>query len=223
MSLVAAMEFVGTIGVALWGCAPDATLAALALAVLGVFLLIDIRWSSDPVGWPGRFSTAPLRRLHRAGAPHLGDRRRPRRRTARCGNGTGLRLRPAGRAGAGDRGGSARDTLVLAGIGVRICSSVIPYVCDQPPCRDSRGRACPDAGAAAGDGDDHRRHRAGADPKPADLLGVALVMAGVAPRHRRVTRRRLAIGGQGGVVGQHIEGAVGNDRRDGAVAAQRRS
>src|ERR1700687_565028 len=50
MSLVAAMEFVGTIGVALYGLRTLRNLAALATAVFGVFLLIDVRWSSDLPG-----------------------------------------------------------------------------------------------------------------------------------------------------------------------------
>jgi inner membrane transporter RhtA len=50
MSLVAAIEFVGTIGVALYGLRTRRNLFALALVVMGVFLLIDVRWSSDPVG-----------------------------------------------------------------------------------------------------------------------------------------------------------------------------
>jgi inner membrane transporter RhtA len=50
MSLVAAMEFVGTIGVALYGLRTARNFTALALAVLGVFLLIDVKWSTDPLG-----------------------------------------------------------------------------------------------------------------------------------------------------------------------------
>ena len=50
MSLVAAMEFVGTIGVALYGLRTARNFTALALAVLGVFLLIDVKWSTDPFG-----------------------------------------------------------------------------------------------------------------------------------------------------------------------------
>jgi inner membrane transporter RhtA len=51
MSLVAAMEFVGTIGVALYGLRTGRNLAALALAVAGVFVLIDVRWSADLIGF----------------------------------------------------------------------------------------------------------------------------------------------------------------------------
>lgn len=50
MSLVAAIEFVGTIGVALYGLRTGRNLLALSLAVLGVLLLIDVTWSSDPLG-----------------------------------------------------------------------------------------------------------------------------------------------------------------------------
>src|SRR5262245_28872505 len=50
MSLVAAMEFVGTIGVALYGLRTFRNLAALALAVIGVFLLIEVRWAADLAG-----------------------------------------------------------------------------------------------------------------------------------------------------------------------------
>ena len=50
MSLVAAIEFVGVIGIALYGTRTRRNLAALALAVAGLFLLIDVRWSNDPLG-----------------------------------------------------------------------------------------------------------------------------------------------------------------------------
>lgn len=50
ISLVAAIEFVGTIGVALVGVRSPRNLAALAVAVIGTLLLIDVKWSSDPIG-----------------------------------------------------------------------------------------------------------------------------------------------------------------------------
>lgn len=50
MSLVAAMEFVGTIGVALYGVRTIRNVFALVLAVGGVFVLIDVKWASDPLG-----------------------------------------------------------------------------------------------------------------------------------------------------------------------------
>jgi inner membrane transporter RhtA len=131
MSFVAAIEFVGTIGVALYGLRTARNLAALALAVLGVFLLIDVRWSSDPVGLSFAFLNGALF----VGYIVLGHR-----------------ISEAGASGGVERLGAAmaiafifimpigfrealrafgNPALILAGVGVGVCSSVIPYVCDQ--------------------------------------------------------------------------------------------
>jgi len=50
ISLVAAIEFVGTIGVALCGLTTGRNHLALALTMLGVFILSDVTWASDPLG-----------------------------------------------------------------------------------------------------------------------------------------------------------------------------
>jgi inner membrane transporter RhtA len=50
MSTVAAMEFVGTIGVALYGLRTARNFGALALAVIGVFLLLRVTWAIEPAG-----------------------------------------------------------------------------------------------------------------------------------------------------------------------------
>src|SRR5277367_5370218 len=131
MSLVAAIEFVGTIGVALYGLRSARNLTALGLAVLGVFLLIDVRWSSDPIGLFWAFLNGTLF----VGYIVLGHK-----------------VSEAGASGGVERLGAAmaiafffimpigfqqalrafaNPTLVLAGVGVGVCSSVIPYVCDQ--------------------------------------------------------------------------------------------
>src|SRR5438105_11101660 len=60
LSLVAAIEFVGTIGVALYGLRTARNFTALALAVLGVFLLIDVKWSTDPLGLSWAFLNGAL-------------------------------------------------------------------------------------------------------------------------------------------------------------------
>lgn len=131
MSLVAAMEFVGTIGVALWGLRTGRNLAALALAVTGVALLIDIRWSSNPAGLAWSALNAALF----VGYIVLGHR------ISRCGASGGVErlgaamaiafvfVMPIGVVQA--LRAFAAPELLLAGIGVGLCSSVIPYICDQ--------------------------------------------------------------------------------------------
>jgi len=131
MSLVAAMEFVGTIGVALYGFRSARNLAALATAVFGVFLLIDLKWSGDPLGLFWAFLNSALfigyivlgHKVSEGGASGG---------VARLGAAMAIAflfIMPIGFAQAV----KAFQTvpLVLAGVGVGLCSSVIPYVCDQ--------------------------------------------------------------------------------------------
>ncbi|UDL89740.1 DMT family transporter [Mesorhizobium sp. PAMC28654] len=131
ISLVAAIEFVGTIGIALIGLGSPRNLAALAVAVTGTLLLIDVKWSSDPIGLFWAFLNGALF----IGYIVLGHR------VARSGAGNGI-------AGLGAAMAVAflvvvpigltdalpaffSPPLLLAAIGVGICSSVIPYICDQ--------------------------------------------------------------------------------------------
>lgn len=131
MSLVAAIEFVGTIGVALYGLRSARNLTALGLAVLGVFLLIDVRWSSDPIGLFWAFLNGALfvgyivlgHRVSEAGASGGVERLGAAMAIAF------LFILPIGFHEAARAFGN--PTLVLAGIGVGVSSSVIPYVCDQ--------------------------------------------------------------------------------------------
>ncbi len=131
MSLVAAMEFVGTIGVALYGLRTGRNLAALALAVLGVSMLIDVKWASDPLGlfW------AVLNGALFVGYIILGHK------ISQGGASGGVErlgaamaiafffVMPFGIIQAAKAFGSVN--LILAGIGVGICSLVIPYISDQ--------------------------------------------------------------------------------------------
>jgi len=131
MSLVAGIEFVGTIGVALYGLRTGRNLLALALTVLGVFILIDVKWSSDPLGLFWAFLNGALF----AGYIILGHRISERGASGgvqRLGAAMAIALlfvMPVGFAPAVQAFGS--PALVLAGTGVGVCSSVIPYVCDQ--------------------------------------------------------------------------------------------
>ncbi|MEM9163993.1 MAG: EamA family transporter [Cyanobacteria bacterium P01_F01_bin.4] len=131
LSLVATMEFVGTIAVALYGLRAIQNYLALSLAVVGVFILTGVRWSSDPLGLAYAVVNALLFMTYII----LGHR------VAQQGAGEGV-----GRLGAAMAAafifvmpiGFAEAipvfsnlTLVLAGVGVGVSSSVIPYVCDQ--------------------------------------------------------------------------------------------
>ncbi len=131
MSLVAAIEFVGTIGVALYGLRTGRNLLALSLAVLGVLLLIDVTWSSDPLGLFWAFLNGALF----VGYIVLGHK------VSERGASGGVESLGAAMAiaflfvmpiGIGEaiRAFDAVE-LLLAGIGVGLCSSVIPYICDQ--------------------------------------------------------------------------------------------
>ncbi|MHA1600594.1 MAG: EamA family transporter [Alphaproteobacteria bacterium] len=131
MSLVAAMEFIGTIGVAFYGLRTGRNFAALALTVAGVFLLINVKWASDPVGlfW------AALNGALFVGYIILGHKISERGASGgveRLGAAMVIAfvfIMPIGIVQAARAFGSAE--LLLAGIGVGICSSVIPYISDQ--------------------------------------------------------------------------------------------
>ncbi|MGF1553597.1 MAG: DMT family transporter [Paracoccaceae bacterium] len=131
MSLVAAMEFVGTIAVALWGLRTGRNVAALVLAVVGVFVLIDVKWASDPLGlfWAGLNAALFVGYIvlgHKASEGGASGG------VERLGAAMAIAfviLMPIGFLEAVRAFGM--PLVVLAGIGVGICSSVIPYVCDQ--------------------------------------------------------------------------------------------
>lgn len=181
MSLVAAMEFVGTIGVALYGLRTGRNALALALAVVGVFVLIDIKWATDP--W-GLFWSALNAALF-AGYILLGHR------AAASGANQGVErlgaamaiafviVMPIGIVEAARAFGTIE--LVLAGIGVGVCSSVVPYVCDQlamsrlPRASFALLLALLPATATV-----IAAIVLAQIPTPQDLLGIVLVMAGIA-------------------------------------------
>ncbi len=131
ISLVAAIEFIGTIGVALYGLRTGRNFAALALTAVGVFILIDVKWSSDPLGLFWAFLNGVLfvgyitlgHRISQGGASGGVER---------LGAAMAIALvfvMPIGIVEAFKAFGA--PILLLAGIGVGICSSVIPYISDQ--------------------------------------------------------------------------------------------
>lgn len=181
MSLVAAIEFVGTIGVAVYGLRSRRNIGALALAVAGVFILIDVTWASDPWGLFWAFLNGAMF----VGYIVLGHR------VAQRGAGDGIARLGAAMAVAfvfvmpfGLHQAIAVLTvpeLLLAGIGVGVCSSVIPYICDQlAMARLPRASFAlllallPATATAVG------LIVLAQVPSLSDLLGIGLVMAGVA-------------------------------------------
>lgn len=181
LSLVAAIEFVGTIAIALFGLRSTYNYLALALAVTGVLILTDVRWSSDPLGLTYAIVNGLLFMTYIV----LGHR------VAQQGAGEGV-----GRLGAAMAAAFifvmpigfldavealSQPTLVLAGIGVGISSSVIPYICDQLAMarlpRNSYAlllALLPATATIVG------AIVLGQIPTLKDIIGILLVMAGVA-------------------------------------------
>jgi inner membrane transporter RhtA len=181
MSLVAAIEFVGTVGVALAGLRTRRNLLALVATVAGVLVLIDVRWASDPLGLSWAFLNGALfvgyvllgHRISQDGASGGVERLGAAMAAAF------LLVSPVGLPEA--LNALADPALLLAGVGVGLCSSVVPYVCDQlamsrlPRASFALLLALLPASAAV----------VGAIvlaqvPSGRDVLGVLLVMLGVA-------------------------------------------
>jgi len=131
LATVAAIEFVPTIAIALIGVRSVRNIVALVVAVAGAFLLIGFQWSGDKLGVLLAIANAALfavyivigHAISRAGGASGIDR---------LGLAMLVALVVAMPIGAADvLPVLSRPTLILAGIGVGLSSSVIPYVCDQ--------------------------------------------------------------------------------------------
>lgn len=140
IALVAAIEFVGTIGVALYGLRTARNLVGLLLAVTGVALLIDVRsafapdgpaLSSDLLGLLWAALNGGLFVLYVVLGHKISERGASGgvERLGAAMSAAFLFVMPIGLLQALAVLGA--PLLILAGIGVGICSSVIPYICDQ--------------------------------------------------------------------------------------------
>jgi inner membrane transporter RhtA len=183
LATVGAVEFLGTILLAAAGARTARNLAALGLAVAGVFVLTDLRLSGQPLGFVFAFANCAGFCLYVV----LGHR------VANTGRGVATGIDRLGLAmliaavaatpaGLGPALPAFAHPLWLAwGVGVGLCSSVIPYVTDQlAMARLPRASFAlllallPAAATAIG------LLVLRQVPTPADLAGIALVIAGVA-------------------------------------------
>jgi inner membrane transporter RhtA len=131
LGTVAAIEFLPVIAVAAIGTRTGRNLAALVLAVAGVYLLADVRLVAEPLGFALAAANAVLFALYIV----LGHRvaQSPQVRGI---DGLALSMLIAAVValpiGVGQAVPAFADPVALAaGFGVGVSSSVIPYVCDQ--------------------------------------------------------------------------------------------
>ncbi len=131
LSTVAAIEFLPVIALAAVGTRTARNIVALALAVTGVYLLTDVRLAGEPIGFVFAFANAGLFACYIV----LGHRVARNGATAGI-DGLAAAMLIALVATTPFIGWAAVPALgdpvaLLAGIGVGISSSVVPYVTDQ--------------------------------------------------------------------------------------------
>jgi inner membrane transporter RhtA len=131
LGTVGAIEFLGPIALALAGARTRRNVVALAVAVAGVWMLMHMRIADTPMGFVFAFANCGLFVLYIV----LGHR------VAEDGGGAGIDRLAAAMLVAllvvmpfGIRDATVAfvsPPLLVAGIGIGVSSSVIPYVCDQ--------------------------------------------------------------------------------------------
>jgi inner membrane transporter RhtA len=131
LGTVGAIEFIGPITLAALGARTPRNIGALLLAAAGGWLLTEVRLGGEPLGFVFAFANSAFFMLYVV----LGHR------IAQDGGAAGIdrlgaamlialvTITPIGITGA--LPAISKPLLLLAGIGVGICSSVIPYVSDQ--------------------------------------------------------------------------------------------
>ncbi len=131
LGTVGTIEFLGPIGLAAFGVRTMRNFAALLLACGGVFLLTSVRITGEPIGYIFAFANCALFVLyillgHRIAAS---GGRGGVDRLAMAMVVASIVITPIGLKSAS--GALLDPKILLAGAGVGICSSVIPYNCDQ--------------------------------------------------------------------------------------------
>jgi inner membrane transporter RhtA len=195
LATVGAIEFLGTIVLAAAGARTPRNLAALALAIAGVLTLTAIRFASQPLGFVFAFGNCAGFMLyvilgHRIANNPLGDGQRPTSVLSgidQLGVAMLIACVAATPFGIGQAAAAFTHPAWLAwGLGVGVCSSVIPYVTDQlAMARLSQATFAlmlallPAAATVIG------LVVLGQVPTARDLAGIALVIAGVAVHQER--------------------------------------
>ncbi len=181
LGTVAAIEFLPVIGLAAFGARKARNAFALVLTVGGVYMLSDVRLEARALGLAFAFLNAVLFALYIVLGHRVARTSRVRRDRRACGGDDGgRRARHAGAAPAAARA-LADPVALLAGAGVGVCSSVVPYVLDQlAMARVSRATyslmvsLLPATATVVG------LVVLGQVPTAVDVVGVTLVVAGVA-------------------------------------------
>jgi inner membrane transporter RhtA len=185
LATVGAVEFLGVVLLATAGARRPRNAAALALTVGGVAALVDLRLAGQPLGFAFAFGNCVLFMCYVL----LGHR------VANTDAGSGAMsgidqlgaamlvaavvVTPVGLGGA--LPALTRPVLLLAGVGVGLCSSVIPYVTDQlAMARLPRASFSLMLGLLPMFGTIIGAAVLGQLPTGQDLLGIALVVVGVA-------------------------------------------
>jgi inner membrane transporter RhtA len=131
LATVAAIEFVAAIVVALIGVRNVRNVAALSIAVAGVFLLIGFQWSGDRLGVLLAVANAALFGVYIV-IGHAISRSRGASGVDRLAAAMLVAIVAVMPFGVAEViPAFSRPQLILAGIGVGVSSSVIPYVCNQ--------------------------------------------------------------------------------------------
>src|SRR3954469_13966083 len=131
LATVAAIEFLPVIGLAALGARTARNAAALALAIGGVYLLTGVHFAGGATGLAFAFANAALF------AAYIALAHRAARDPAIIGlDGLAAAMLVAACAVTPIGGAAVAPALIdpvalAAGVGVGLCSSVIPYVCDQ--------------------------------------------------------------------------------------------
>jgi inner membrane transporter RhtA len=193
LGTVAAIEFLPVIGLAVLGARTPRNAAALALAVPGVYMLTGVRIEAEPLGLVFAFVNAGLFALYIV----LADRVAKRPGVSGIDGLAASMLiaavvvTPIG--GWGALPAFTEPTALLAGIGVGVFSSVIPYVADQLALRKLARSTyalmvslLPATATVIG------VVVLTQIPSPAEAAGVALVVAGVALHREPVLTARRA-------------------------------